>query len=115
MKFYDEIQTGEIRKALEKEILKWPGVTSKEMMGCLCYFYDKKFFAFLVTKGLVLTKLSEEDKAKLSKQTKLKPFEMSGKKVSTWVTVALGSPGDLQPVLPFVKKSYEAASSKISV
>ena len=34
MKYYDEDQMGEIREALEKEILRWPRVTPQQMMGC---------------------------------------------------------------------------------
>ena len=53
MKYYDEDKMREIRDALEKEIMRWPGVTAKQMMGCLCYFRGKKFFTFLVTKAIV--------------------------------------------------------------
>ncbi len=40
----------EIRKTLEKEILSWPRVTSRMMMGCLYYFCGRKFFVFLMPK-----------------------------------------------------------------
>lgn len=110
MKYYDEEQTGAFRKGLEDKILRWPGVTSREMMGCLCYFYGKKFFAFLVTKGIVITKLPEDDRMKLFKQMGGGVFEMAGRKAKTWVRVPLKNPGDLKMILPFVKKSYEAAS-----
>ena len=111
MKYYDEVQTGEIRKALEKEILRWPGVTSRQMMGCLCYFYGKKFFAFLVTNAIVITKLSDDERTKLSKHIDTSAFEMAGRTAKTWIRVALKKPNDLKLVLPFVKKSYEAAST----
>jgi len=42
-----------VRKVLEKEILQWPKVSFKEMMGCLCYFRGKRFFAFPMTKRIV--------------------------------------------------------------
>ncbi len=112
MKFYDEEKMVKIRKALENEVLKWPGVTRKEMMGCLCYFRGRRFFAFLVTGAIVLTKLSEEDRTRLSGQVSTKPFEMSGRTSRTWVRVELGNPRDLRPILAYVKKSYEAALAK---
>ena len=112
MKYYDEEKTGKVREALEKEVLGWPGVTRKEMMGCLCYFSGRKFFAFLVTGAIVLTKLSEDDRTKLSGHVSTKPFEMSGRTSKTWVRVELRKQGALQPVLAYVRKSYEATLAK---
>ncbi len=109
MKFYDEGQMKAIREMLEKKVMGWPGVERKEMMGCLCYFRGRKFFTFLVTKGIVLTKLTEDDRANLPEQLESKPFEMSGRTSRTWVRVTVGKPEDLQPLLPYVRKSYEAA------
>jgi len=108
MKYYDDQQTGSLRKALEQEILGWPGVAAKPMMGCLCYFHGRKFFAFLVTRAVVITKLAEEDRAALSKKTGGGPFEMDGKTVKAWVRVPLRGPGDVNSVLPFVRKSYDS-------
>ena len=107
MKFYDDQQTGSVRKALEQEVLGWPGVIAKPMMGCLFYFHGRKFFAFLVTKAVVVTKLAEEDRAVLSKKTGAGLFEMDGKTVKAWVRVPLTGPGDVKSVLPFVRKSYD--------
>src|SRR3972149_645695 len=56
------------REALEATILAWPGVARKGMMGCLVYFRGKRFFAFLVTGGLVITKLPDADRAALAKR-----------------------------------------------
>jgi len=33
MKYFDPGKMGQIRDELEKEILQWPGVSSREMMG----------------------------------------------------------------------------------
>jgi hypothetical protein len=109
MKYYDEEQMSEIRKALENEIMNWPGVKSKEMMGCLCYFHGKKFFAWLVTNGIVLPKLTENDRRKLQDQFKTQSFEM-GSKATKLRTVILRKPEDLQPIRDYIKKSYNAAS-----
>ena len=110
MKYYNERQMRDVRTGLEAEILKWPGVASKEMMGCLCYFRGKKFFAFLVTDGIVITKLAKEDRSVLSERTGSKPFEMSGRTASSWIQLSLKKSGDLRPLLPFIRRSYEAAS-----
>lgn len=110
MKFYDEKVMGEIRHALEDEVLRWPGVTTREMMGCLCYFRGKKFFAFLVTRAIVITKLPEDARAKLSKEVGGEPFEMAGRTAKTWIRVPLKKREDLRQILPFVRKSYDAAS-----
>ncbi len=109
MKFYDEEQMKPIRETLEKKIMGWPGVERREMMGCLCYFRGKKFFTFLATKGIVITKLSEDDRSNLPEQLETKPFEMSGRTSRTWIQITVRKPEDLQPLLPYVKKSYEAS------
>ncbi len=110
MKYYDEARMRDIRRMLAAEILKWPGAESKEMMGCLCYFRGKKFFAFLITNGLVNTKLGRADRSKLSERGDAKPFEMSGRTASTWIQLALTKPTDLRALLPYIRKSYETAS-----
>ncbi len=110
MKFYDEEQMRGLRETFEKSVLKWPGVVPREMMGCLCYFRAKKFFAFLVTKGIVITKLTEDERSKLSERAGSKPFEMTGRISSKWIQIPLRGSQDLEQLLPFVKKSYEAAA-----
>jgi hypothetical protein len=99
-----------VQEALEKDVLAWPGVSWKEMMGCLCYFRGKKFFAFLVTDGLVVTKLSEADRKALAGRVDSKPFSMAARTSSSWIQVTVRGPADLKPVLPYLRKSYEAAS-----
>lgn len=108
MKYYDEASMKEVREALEASVMQWPGVRSKGMMGCLVYFRDRKFFAFLVTNGLVITKLTQEEREELSRKVTAKPFEMAGRTSSNWAQVPARTPGDLQPVLFYVRKSYEA-------
>jgi hypothetical protein len=100
----------DVRKTLEAEVLTWPEVESREMMGCLCYFRGKRFFAFLITNGLVITKLGKDDRSKLAARPGSKPFEMSGRTASTWIQLPLKKPGDLLPILPYIRRSYEAAS-----
>jgi len=113
MKFYDEQRMQTIHEVLEATILRWPGVTAKPMMGSLVYFRGSRFFAFLVTGAIVITKLSGADRARLAKLAKVTDFEMTGtksKRAVAWPRVAVAAPGDLQPLLPFVRQSYEAAA-----
>ncbi|KYK23906.1 hypothetical protein AYK25_00625 [Thermoplasmatales archaeon SM1-50] len=63
------------RLKIDNEILNWPDVTTKKIYGCPCYKYKDKLFAFLVTDGVVLTNVNEQDKTKLSKEFKIKPFQ----------------------------------------
>ena len=59
MQYYNEEKMHDFRLRLEKEIMSWPGVTTKKMYGCPCYKYKDKLFAFMVTDGVVLMKVSE--------------------------------------------------------
>ena len=114
MKYYDEEKMAEIRKSLEGEILRWKGVTSKPMMGCLCYFYNRKFIGFLVTNGIVLMKLREGDQKEIREKFGGKPFEMARQTGRLWVTPLTG-PKDVRSVMPFVRKKYMDVSSTSSI
>ena len=112
MKYFDETKMAAIRETLDAEVMKWPGVVSKGMMGCLCYFRRGKFFAVLVNDGIAVTRLDVEDGAKLSKVKGAKPFEIGGRVSSHWSQQPLKNPRDVQPLLPYIRKSYEAASER---
>ena len=108
MKYYDEEQMEKIRQKLEKEILTWKDATARKMFGSPTFFHKKSFFAFLVTKGIVITKLLEAERAELSKNGKGRPFEMTGARVpKNWIMMPLEKLEDIQKVIPFVKQSYE--------
>jgi hypothetical protein len=110
LKYYDEEKMGKIRNAFDTEVLTWEGVSSRPMMGCLCYFYNRKFIGFLVTNGIVVTKLLEKDQLDLKEKFGGKPFEMARQTGRLWVTPLRG-PRDVKSVMPFVKKRYEEVSS----
>jgi hypothetical protein len=110
LKYYNEEKMIQIQKAFEAEVLKWKGVSFRPMMGCLCYFYNRKFIGFLVTDGIVLMKLSEKDQTSLKEKFGGKPFEMAGQTGRLWVTPLKG-PRDVRSVMPFVRKRYEEVSS----
>ena len=110
MKYFDEETMAETRKTFEAEVLKWKGVVSKPMMGCLCYFYNRKFICFLVTKGVVIMKLSERDQTTLKDKFGGKPFEMAGQAGRLWVT-PLKRPEDVKSIIPFIMKRYKDVST----
>ena len=110
LKYYDEEKMIETRKTFEAEVLTWEGVSSRPMMGCLCYFYNRKFIGFLVTNGIVIMKLSEKDQIDLKEKFGGKPFEMAGQTGRLWVTPLKG-PKDVRSVMPSVRKRYEEVSS----
>jgi len=107
MKYFDTEKMGHIRKELEKEILEWPEVSTREMMGCLCYLHDKNMIAFLVTDGILISKLSEQEEKDLSKLSKKVSFKMGGKTIRKPVW-QLKTRENLRTILPFLKKSYQA-------
>ena len=109
MKFYSEEETKNIRMVLEREVLNWFKVDFKKMFGCPCYTANGKLFVFLVTKGIVITHLGEEDRVKLSTDFMLKPFQAGSKSIKNWCQIYLEKPEALAKILPFVRKSYEEA------
>ena len=106
MKWYIEEQTKELREVFEKEVLAWPQVDHKKMFGCPCYLANGSMFAGLVTKGVVITKLTDEEKQELSKFKEVGPFVAGSKVIKSWVQINL-EPNEFPKVLPYVKKSYE--------
>jgi hypothetical protein len=106
LKWYDEEETKELREAFEKEILNWSDVTSKKMFGCPCYLVNGKMFAGMVTKGIVIPRLSAQERDELGKVLEIKPFVAGKRIMKNWVRVDL-PPKELPKILPYVKKSYE--------
>src|SRR3972149_11589530 len=100
LKFYRDATMRASREALEATVLAWPGVARKEMMGCLVYFRGKRFFAFLVTGGLVITKLPDADRAALAKRRGAKPLAMSGRAAPKWGQPPLAEPPAPPPPPP---------------
>ncbi|MCX6664281.1 MAG: hypothetical protein NTZ75_08560 [Euryarchaeota archaeon] len=99
------------RLRMEKEILNLPNVTTKKMYGCPCYKYKDKLFAFLVTDGVVLTKSSEQDKIKLSKEFTIKPFQASTRTMKGWPQIPVDETSDLDKIILFIKNSYSQSKT----
>ena len=112
MKYYSEDEMKDVRTALEGVVLQWPDVKTKKMFGCPCYKHKDKLFAFLVTDGLVMTKLDEGSREKLSKSHKISSFSAGSRTVKAWVQVEISDKKGLKKLYPFVKKSYELVLEK---
>jgi hypothetical protein len=113
MKYYDEEQTKALREALEAEILGWPLVTPRKMMGCPCYMAKGKMFVSLVTRGIIFRNLSAGDNATLTRDFAGVPFDKGdGRLIKSWIQVTLDDPVGLEPLMPFVERSYQGAIEK---
>ncbi len=63
----------------------------------------------MVTGGIILTRLSEEEKLRLLKDSRARYFEGHGRTMKKWVLISLPDPSGLENYLPFIRSSYEAA------
>ena len=109
MKYYSEDEMKEIRVVLENEVLNWPGVTTKKMFGCPCYKANNKLFGFVVTNGIVLTKLSDTEQVEVRKEFKSEPFQAGKRTVNGWPRIQINNRNEPEKILPSIKKSYENA------
>ena len=110
MKYYSEEETKDLRLAFEDKILRWAKVTKTKMFGCPCYKANEKLFTFLVTKGVVITRLNENDREVISSQYQITPFQAGKKTVKNWIRIPIENKSDVDKVMHFVKKSYENAT-----
>jgi hypothetical protein len=69
MKYYSEEATEPLRLRFEEKVLRWPKVSASKMFGCPSYQADGKLFAFLVTNGIVITQLTQTERACLANTT----------------------------------------------
>ena len=109
MKLYTAERMDAIREAFEADVLLLPDVEPRKMMGCPCYMARDKMFATLMDDALVITKLDEEDRSRLEVELGAGPFIHGEKVMSKWVKVPVKGEGDLAGILPYVRRSYEAA------
>ena len=109
MKYYSEDETRDLRIVFEEKVLRWENVTKTKMFGCPCYKVNEKLFTFLVTKGVVITKLNENERETISSQYQTTPFQAGKKTVQKWIKLAVENESDLEKILPLVRKSYNNA------
>jgi hypothetical protein len=109
MKLYHEDRMEGIRQAFEADVLLFPEVNPRKMMGCPCYMAGNKMFATLMDDSVVITKLDDADRERLEADHGAGPFTHGNKVMGKWSKVPVESEGDLAPLMPYVKRSYEAA------
>ena len=109
MKIYHEERMDPIKEAFEADVLLFPEVNPRKMMGCPCYMAGNKMFATIVDDAIVITKLDERDRDQLVDDHGAGPFTHGTKVMSKWMKVPVEREEDLVAVLPYVKRSYEAA------
>ncbi|MFQ5552701.1 MAG: TfoX/Sxy family protein [Thermoplasmata archaeon] len=109
MKLYSEDEAGRVRLRFEEEVLGWPQVTTKKMFGCPGYQATGTLFAFLVTQGVVLTKLSPETREGLGARHQTEPFGTGDRVVKKWIVALVDEETDWDGLLSFVKESYQGA------
>ena len=109
MPYYSEAETRELRLRIEDIVLSWPGVMKKMMFGAPSYGVGKTLFAILMTGGIILTQLSEEEKMRLLKDPRAGYFEGHGRVIKKWVIITLPNPLELEHYLPYLQSGYEAA------
>ncbi len=112
MKYYSEEKMRDVRLGFEERILRWPKVSTKKRFGCPSYQARGKLFAFLVTKGVVITQLSEANRETLLRRFKANFFGASSKVIQNWMRINAGRVGELDRILPFVRKSYYSVLQK---
>jgi len=96
----------------EENVGRWPQTSTKKMFGCPSYQANGKLFAFLVTNGIVITQLVEPDREALSRRHRTSAFKARRKTVQNWVRLSAENTRDLERIMPFVRKNYEAARRK---
>ena len=97
MKYYIEEETRPLKEAFDEKILQWPDVITRKMMGCPSYMAKGKMFALVVTRGLVLTKLDEQEKQNLTDVHEWEPIEPSRNGLT------------LKPIPRTLKNSYHSS------
>lgn len=105
---------GDIRLALESEILSWPHVTIRFMFGCLAYLAKGKLFAFIQQESVVLINIDDESRESLAASHEAFAFESSGKTVGGWFQVVIQDESEIRDIIPYVRSSYESALAKPS-
>ncbi|HTY14898.1 MAG TPA: hypothetical protein VMC42_04255 [Methanoregulaceae archaeon] len=109
MPYYSEAESADLRLKIEEIVLEWPGVVKKMLFGSPAYAFGKTYFAMLVTGGIILTRLDDEEKAWLLGDPHAGYFEGHGRKMTKWIHIRILSLSDVDRYLPCLRSSYENA------
>lgn len=99
----------EIRKSFEEDVLQRPHVRTKRMFGCPSYTVKGRLFSFLVTDGIVFTKLDEDQRVDALSVPGAQFFEHNQRVVKKWVWIPLNNIEALDTIQAFLDRSYENA------
>lgn len=108
-KTYIEDDVGDLREKFEETVLYWDHVVCRRMFGCPSYIARGALFALLVTRGIVLTHLTESEREALSRVAIVQPFQAGTKTVHRWAQINIDSTEEIEAVLPYVHISYQSA------
>ena len=101
------------REAFEDAVLRLPGVTPRKMFGSPCYMAADALFAFLVTGGVVLTRLPEAARARLLAGEiaglDASVFVSGTKPMPKWVRIGVEGDEVSKRLLALVRECYDAA------
>jgi hypothetical protein len=109
VKYYDEKVMADIRQTLEKTIMLWHDVTKRMMFGCPSYATNGNIFAVLLTNGVGITRLMDEDKELIAGKFPSEPFAAGGRVIKKWIVVRVDNAADLKQLTPWIEKSYRSA------
>ncbi|TFG19260.1 MAG: hypothetical protein EU530_06675 [Promethearchaeota archaeon] len=98
-----------LRIVFEKEILTWKNAEQKKMFGCPCVKVNGKLFAFLVTNGIVITRLLETQKNEVIEKFHAIPYKTQTRTMNKWVQISYRNHSDFPLILPYLQISYKNA------
>ncbi|MEN6343086.1 MAG: luciferase family protein [Methanospirillum sp.] len=114
MPYYSEAESGELGRKVEEIVMEWPGVTEKKLFGSPAYLVGKTNFLMLVTGGIVLTRLGDQEKDRLLEDPRADYFVGHGRVIKKWVQVSVPSPEDLDAFVPCIRSSYETSRDEMA-
>ncbi|MDD1676672.1 MAG: TfoX/Sxy family protein [Methanomicrobiales archaeon] len=109
MAYYVEAESKLLREKFEAIVLGWEGVTKKTLFGSPSYAAGSVNFAMLVTGGIVLTRLDEEQRDRLLEDPNAGYFAAHGRIMKRWVRISIGDVSEIERYLPWITASYAAA------
>ncbi|MCL4524733.1 MAG: hypothetical protein M1453_11895 [Acidobacteria bacterium] len=116
----------ELGEALRAELLGWPDIKARPMMGCLAFFRKKHFLGAYVNRGLpkkkpdwvnrpdestfVWVRLRPDDAARAMKVPWLKQSRLE---FAGWVEIPLDSRKMLEEAVRWFGRAYERAAAPV--
>ncbi len=112
MKGQSEQDIEKIKLEFENHLLDWPDITSKKMFGHNCYQTNRKLIAFIETKGIVITKLSQTERESIPKKYNTAHYQSGNRNTKHCIRFPVKNLEDINNIIPYVRKSYESTYSR---